>query len=241
MSQNLPIVLHPPTFGSGYCPSPQQLANDIASGMTAYVEGGYMFFNYGSTQPIPDDQNKPWLRINNDGTPDRWYVYANGAWLWPHPTSPSSSERRMWAGLEADLVNYDGGSTGSITDSTGPMWEVDHDFDARFPLGPGTLTGAGVVAVGATGGVETITLDVTQMPPHTHNFPLYAGDAVNHSSTRINTTDENTVINPSFPTSNTGGDPATGTPPTSAKPFSVLPPYKAVFMIKRTSRKFFAV
>lgn len=237
MPQNLPITLFPPEFINGYCPpSWQQLANDIASGMTAQVPGGYSLFNYGNVEPVPEDRLKPWFRLFPDGTPDKWYVYSAGSWICPHPTPSSGSELRLWKGAEADLAAYDGGDGGAlstVTDRTGPMWQADHAFDALFPVGVGTTPGGTVIPVNGTGGVESVTLGPTNLPAHTHPLrktPLNVGLGA------LNLLSEVGEPGSSYPavTGATGGD-STGT----TVPFATVPPYIGVFFIRRTARIYF--
>lgn len=36
--------------------------------------------NIGSQTPNPDNSQYPWLKLDANGNPVGWYVYANGVW-----------------------------------------------------------------------------------------------------------------------------------------------------------------
>lgn len=238
------ITLVPPTLPNGYCPDGpnayQQFANDLIDGTTATVAAGNTGYNYGNNIPGTSDQNKPWLRLFGDGTPDRWYVYSSGVWIAKHQSPASGSERRMWVGIEADLVNYDGGAAGSITATTGAMWAVDHAFDFRMPLGAGTSPAplSTVIAPTNTGGEEKHTNLLTEIPNHAH--------VLNHYPVNVGTGTLDIAMPYGSPggffggalTSALGGNPA-GSPANSTDPHNNMPPYYGVFFIKRTARIFY--
>lgn len=58
--------------------------NQLLSLLVEYVTlelDGQTFFNFGSSTPSVDDQDKPWLRLNAfSGYPQGTYAYTNGAW-----------------------------------------------------------------------------------------------------------------------------------------------------------------
>lgn len=252
MPTNLLILLSPPVFPDGYCPqSEQQRANDIASGIGAQLPGNYIVWNYGDTVPAVEDQDKPWMRTFPDGSPDRVYVFFDGAWVAPHPVPASGDERRIWVGTTDDLETYDGGEAGTVSDAEGPFWEVDHDFDGRIPIGAGTPEAWGAaITVGTNAGAGKVTMTLDHMVPHQHLIAR---------STQVNTSpaldganvmayrggglgNENYVLlgvepaadNPANVglTSSTGNGSASNQLPT-------LPPVRAVYMIKRTARLFY--
>ncbi len=244
MPQNAPIIFENGTLPDGFCfTNWQTLFNTFSSLLNGYLPGQYNVFNYGNTEPAAEDRGKPWFRLNPDGSPDKWYVYFGGSWVSPNPVAAGGYEIRIWKGLLADLVTYDGGSAGTVTDTTGPMWEEDTDMRARLPLGVGTLPGAlTVVAIGDTGGADQHTNSLAEMFPHNHQPPTdqavtrvdkSAGAAgigltANSSSGAGNISSDWTRV--------MGGDSAT---PPAATPYSIMNPYKAVYYIKRTNRLFY--
>jgi hypothetical protein len=213
----------------GYCPTNyQQLANDVISGTQATFNSsiGNSFFNLGASIPALNNQVYPWL--DEDGN---WWIYKDGYWLRKNPVAIGSSERRVYVGTTTDLQTYDGGNTNTLSNWSGPMWEVDTEFEARFPVGAGTFAASGVVVVQgkvtstAVAGEDKHTLTVPEIPAHSHNFfPLVTADANNGGANGVQ---YGTTAN--VATSSTGGDAA----------HNNLPPFYGVYFIKRTSRVYY--
>ena len=229
MPINLPIVLNPPDFAPGYCPASwPEFANALAAGMTGYLQGQYNTFNYGNTAPEPDDRVKPWLRLNSDGTMDRWYVYASGAWMCPHELEAGSDFLQMWTGDPADIATLDGANfTGGP--ATGPFWEIYSAMEGKSPMGvapvvPGTAT---PFPVGTDYGEGQHTLTLAEMPKHSHTMKANPTADINGGGRTINGEGD-----PAFSaftnTSEQGADTA----------HNNIHPVRAVYFLKRTSRIF---
>lgn len=195
---------------------------------------GYTVFNYGSTAPAPENRIYPWLRIDpGTGIFDRLYTYYAGFWCSPHPIPPNSKMSFPWKGTlnAGDLGIYDGGDGGiSITAYTGPMWEEDPDFRGVFMVGCGTLPSTTVLNVGDTGGEEAHTLTIDELPKMTFE----AG----HILRNVDPLGDTTLVGPA------------GTVHTSVpKPYDYganlahnnMPPYRAVYFIRRTARVFYTI
>lgn len=226
-----PVTLIPGTLPDGYCFRGYQiLYNDFFNLGTAFLAGQYRTYNYGNSEPVANDRDKPWRRLNVDGSPDRWYDYFNGEWVAPYEVPASSDERRIWVGAAVDLESYDGGSAGAVTATTGPFWEVDTDFAQRVPLGVGTLPLSGtVVNVGDTGGVDQVTLTTAQMPSHLHTISnAFAAQVGAGGGAIVGFAGTGTGVVATSPvnTNATGG----------GQPHSNIPPYIGVYFIKRTAR-----
>lgn len=235
----------------GYCfTTPQRFALDVVAGMTGYLPGQYGTIIISETTPAAEDRDKPWLKLLPGGAPfGNIFTYYLGKWVAPNPIAPDSQERRIWVGNESDVWAYDGGggqdpASTPPTATTGAMWERDTDFDFRFPLGVGTspTPASTTVSVGATGGSENVTLELDEIPLHGHPARWNGG---NESESDV---DGGIMLGPSGSTTKSA---FTGTPTdTSGQgiggtggdndgatvPHSNMPPYKAVFFIKRTSR-----
>jgi hypothetical protein len=150
----IPVIAGP--LPAGYCAtSAQGYLADIAALMSITIPGGSMFY-IGSSAPPPDLGYAIWVRTNPDGSMEGIYIFS-GAWRRPHPVPPSSQSVWIWKGIEGDVWKFDGGDGTdprpflpdgvtpnptyiAPTDTTGAMWMVDHDFDFRMPVGPGTNT-----------------------------------------------------------------------------------------------------
>lgn len=206
-------------------------------------------FNTCNTEPSPARRAYPWFRCNADGTPDKWYRYSMGAWISLHPSPPGLVA--MYEGTEGSIDTFDGGEAGAVTATSGPMWEKVSQANARFPIGPGTLPSTTIINVGDTGGEETHELTSEEMPAHSH---LLATEGVEDSTALSSPNqfldrarDEGDNQDYSL-----RGDP--DTEPTAGKtgvtggdadgdttPHNNLPPYYAIFLIRRTARTHYRI
>ena len=243
------ITLTPPSLPVSYCPlNYQNLANDIIGGTQAVFNStiGNSFFNFGPTYPAINNRIYPWLDENG-----QWWIYDQGFWLRKNPVT-AAYERRIYVGTTTDLLSYDGGDgTTTATSTTGPMWEVDTEFEARFPVGVGAFVASGAVAVlGKTtstsiAGEDQHKLTIPELAAHTHDVAIkvfgHGGEDGDRSAadggTTSNTVTNNTTIFPS----------STIDPDLDAKAVSVggdiahnnLPPFYGVYFIKRTIRVYY--
>lgn len=261
---------------TGYCwTGPQQFMTDVLNRLAGTVGDGAGIV-MGSDIPAAGDRDKIWVRLNaGDLTLEGIYIYS-GAWHRPHPIASSSKERMIWTGTEAELWAYDGGSgenpsSVAPTDMGGAMWEVDTDFNFRFPLGIGanntgtngtTYNGdpATSVAQGATGGAEKVALSNDESPDHVHcigrmksnsgaggdngDFLTGTTAVTEGAAKRVRGLDDSPIsVNIS---ADTGDFLVTATDEETAGAVAPdahnnMPPYKAVVFAKRTARKFITV
>lgn len=234
----LPIV--PGNFPVGYCfpATPQEFLVDIAAHLQALLEGGMAFYNYGSTVPAPENQGYPWLRT----TDMRWYRF-DGNWISPNPET-SAEVRRLFIGPESGAADgvwtYDGGdgsdpSAVVPTDRTGAMWEVDHNFDGRSPMGPGNIPSANpatVLAVNTNAGEGAHVMSDQEVGPHSHLLPQgYEIDGLN--ATPKLCVDADTLT----PTLQLSTNNNTYTAGQQAMP--IIHPVRGVFLLKRTARAYY--
>ena len=230
--------------GDAYCFTTfPRLFLDMAASLSGFLPGTYSTFIAQQGEPDVSDQDKIWIQLDAAGFPTGRYFKYLGGWFTRHPRRQDGEawqdERIWWVGTEADIKIFDGGNTDAVSTTTGPMWEIDHDFDFRFPLGAGTSPKPTTVAVGDTGGNEEETLSLSKIPPHTHS--LNDSSATNKFG-RYDENDGNE--NPwgsgnqgsfegefSFSTQSTGGNSTGGTDPVSN-----MPPYRVGFWLKPTIR-----
>jgi microcystin-dependent protein len=226
----------------------QNLANDIIGGAQAVFNStiGNSFFNFGPTFPSINNRIYPWLDENG-----QWWIFKGGFWVYKNPVT-AAYERRIYVGTTTDLLSYDGGDGTAVAgDTFGPMWEVDTEFEARFPVGAGAFVASGAVAVmgkatsTAIVGEDQHKLTLPELAAHTHNVAIkvfgHGGEDGDRSAadggTTSNTVTNNTTV---FPTSTL--DPDLGASAVSAGgdiAHNNLPPFYGVYFIKRTIRVYY--
>lgn len=240
-----PVYFTPGTLPEDYCfTTPQQFYNDIINNLIGEIPGNYNSFNFGNDVPDPADQDKPWIRTDGYGNFDRVYTY-NGAWVSPHPVPASADERRIWVGTENSAWAYDGGDgtdpgTNPPTDTTGAMWEVDHDFDFRFPVGVGTNTvsydgdAATTITLGEEGGEERVDVLLENLPTDLtiprQQIPVGSGDG--DYLAHDDSDEEDIGVN---------RDAADDDVPGTGHSLANMPPFLGVYFIKRTARQYYTV
>lgn len=181
-------------------------------------------------EAAPSDLTKAWLKTIS-GVPDRFYYFASGVWLAKHPIATGFTVLAPAGTSLADIDTLDGGEVGPITAFTGPMWERDTDFDATFPIGPGTLASGLVLAEGDTGGAEKVGLVSSEMPPHFH--AMLVTQTETGGGNDVNRLRPNpTVADSAGNTGVTGGDTTTNL----VVPHQNMPPYRVRFYIKKSAR-----
>lgn len=200
--------------------------------LTATFPNDATVFLTGNTEPDPSEREFPWFRTNADGTPDKWYKYANGSWLSRHPTAAGTVI--MWEGDEADIPTFDGGEAGAVTGISGPMWERVTEMNARFPVGPGTFPSGAILNVGDTGGEEKHSLTLAEMPPHTHGpkdpFTSIFGRRDPGGDRNTNEGQNGGFTDDILETVGGSGDPKV------VEAHNNIPPFRAVWFLRKTAR-----
>ncbi len=143
------------------------------------------FFSIGSTKPDPAFNAFPWFKTVTDAFGPTGLYQFSGIWfmpVWPFDVD----ERRSRFGTEPSVWSFDGGdgNNPTITPPTansGAMWEVDHTFDGRSPIGagliPNDISPARTLAVGDTVGEGGHLQGREEVGPHTHLvWPADGGD-----------------------------------------------------------------
>jgi hypothetical protein len=247
-----PVTLLPGTLPYLCYPTePQTLNTDIVTRIQAFLSEAFPGIYVGPTAPPVDQRNRLWF--NTDSASFRWYQYVNGDWMRTYEIPASTALRWMWQSTEAALKTFAGGDVNAVGAWSGPLWEIDHDYDGRVPLGvgdvPGTTTPAITTAIGDTTGASEHTLTEAEGANgvHTHGFgkflsgaaglryigdntvPTYTGAVVQGISAGV--TGPDTVANLfTLPS----GLLAAGVP--TPTPFQIIPQAKATYIIKRTAR-----
>lgn len=226
------VVLTPTTLPEGACyANEQERLNEFASHVVGELPGNYSAVNYGTSTPAVNDRDKPWYRLNPDGSPDGWYSFFNGSWKRPHTLSTGITT--LWTGNAALIDTLDGGSAGVVTIQSGPFWQIVTALSAKFPLGVGTLLSGAAVAVGATDGEEKHALLTAELPtvlgtlkdPFTKLLGTVSSGGTNgeNAGGSVARSEMSNVIK--------GGD---GTAHNN------MPPWYGVYFIQRTGRFFYS-
>lgn len=236
---------------AGTCPATlQAMLNLFGSKLSITFPLSAAVFNYGNSVPIPDQQSFPWIRLNADGTPDGLYVYANGAWVRPHPVPPNSPILFPYNGSLASIATYDGGegsSTTPVTDDSGPMW-APSTTDGLPPASDGSnvvaygrmlLGQSAAYPQGATGGEYSHTQTPNEMAQHDH--PVTNASGTNFTDVRLygGESDDATCGSQGNNSSRYKIGLAGGNPDGTTSPMNILNPYLSVYFISRTSRVYY--
>ena len=253
MPSNLAVSTNVGTLPQAFNPGGdwQVVLNEFFKAVSFYVPGSYNFFNYGSTTPSVENQDRPWFRLNGDGSPDRIYTYFNGKWVARHLVTASSSYRAIWTGSLASLYSFDGGdgtdpASVTPTATTGAMWQEDEDMRDKIPMGVLASTGQ-VSTVGATAGElsQDVTLTVENLPRHRHEVTMEdagdaegTGDKDDPDSTGRAASDSGDIRWLNSSKDNVGYTRYYGNVAPDAITIAKVPPVVGVFFIKRTARVF---
>ncbi len=187
--------------------------------------------NLAISEAPPTDTTKAWLKLIS-GVPDKLYWFASGVWVAKNSTfgtilAPEGHTRDSIAALDGG----DGDPDAPVTAFTGPMWEIDTAFEALFPIGPGTLASGVIISEGDAGGEEKHSLTTAEMPPHFHQL-LVAQSNTGGGSDVQRLRPDATLAESDANSALTGGDPVT----MLVTPHNNMPPWRARYFIKRTSR-----
>jgi hypothetical protein len=131
-------------FPPGYCPSSQQqFANDIATALEVFFPGEFALTIKSPNQPTVEQRGYTWNKTDASTGQSIGYFEWNivvGQWTrnhWPLGVIPTL-ERRIFVGTLLQLETYDGGESGTVSQSTGPFWQQDTAFTDRWIMGVGT-------------------------------------------------------------------------------------------------------
>lgn len=203
------------------------LQNIIAPYLRAVFSGSEI--NHGSSTPAAADRTKPWIRTNLDGTEDGTWSFYAGYWVQKHPDAVGKVI--LWEGAVADIATFDGGDTDPITNIAGPFWERATGFDAKSPMGPGTLpVSSTVLNVGDAIGEEKHTQTTAELATHRHAYSTSDSQQilVQQIPGKVNDIDRNGSLDYAYadPMDETG----------SSTPFNVVHPVRVCCFLRRTAR-----
>lgn len=122
----------------------------------------FALFNFGADTPPVDQQDRPWIKLNADGTLAGVYVYVGGSWQ--TETGFTKGDIIMTTGTAASVTDPWRPCTSGIGTVHGVAVP---DLSDRFIVGS-----ENTYAIGDTGGESLHTLTTAEMPAHTHSFPF---------------------------------------------------------------------
>lgn len=246
----LPIQFSGPTFPDGYCPaSLQTFSNDLTAGLTA--SSPITLDNIVISETAPADTTKLWYKIDGSLNPFfiaggmpifKWSPTAT-AWVALHPLEEGTHRWEVFANA-GEVPLYEGGNNNPVTDTDGPFWEIDTDFDGRSPMSPGVIQNANpakTLGYEEDYGEGAEMMDPEAVAPHDH--PMNAdSDMVNTDGT-IKVVDSG-VGTAGLQRGNTGPD---VTPlsvenneyTTTQQRMPVIHPVRSMSCIRRTARLYY--
>ncbi len=174
------------------------------------------------TTPDPDDRDKVWVQVDGSNRITGIFTFANGSWQTQY-VAPVVNLAKMcfpfWGSIGDIVAPYYLCNGQTVTTPISGTVTVP-DMPGRTVLGTGTAaTGTNFPHL-STGGTETETLTVPQIPSHKHDsndggpFVVVGG-----SGTQVGTGGVNSHTEPN--TAFTGG----------GQPHNNLPPYLAMYWV----------
>lgn len=261
-----PITLLPGTLPAGYCypDDPQQLNLDIVTRILAFLDQNFPGIYVGPTSAPPpaDQRDRVWINSDNQLA----YQYLGGKWRRTYQFAAANSGLSpflvLWTGLAADIDSFDGGSPGAVSDTTGPLWQIVAEFAGSVPIGVGLIPGSSPAAtitapgdtkdsLGATGEYAHVLTELEgAVGGHQHYYGVSDPTA---SAAAFRKSALNTV--PAYTGRFIGGNPpndfnettadmqtlASGTDGKGVVPSAAhlnMQPYRGVYFIARTARKY---
>lgn len=245
MADNLLLPIQVPTAPEGFCSTlgenwVQQILNLVGQSVAVLSSssGAGTIILRQEGVPDPSQRGFLWIRPSRGSIIFSW---DGGAWTALNPVPSGGIERQWVEGTPNQIWLMDGGdgSDPSIVTPagfTGAMWDIDHNYDGRSPMGVGAIPNsypAKTLTLSENFGEGAHTPTLTELFPHTHGPGTGADGILGHADGTVPATFN--VLG--------GGDtiklPTTGSAGGSAGaavPFNVTHPIRAGYMVKRTGR-----
>lgn len=250
MPDILPVSIIPPEFAEGYCPaSIQAFANDLLNGAT--LQGDATLDTTVISETAPANHTKLWFKLDGSlnpfaiagGIPLFKWSNTLGTWVARHPALPGT---HRWEEFTApgDIDTYEGGTAGAVTDTTGPFWEIDTDYNGRSPMSPGaipTANPAKTLGYGENYGEGAHTQLGQEVGTHTH--PLAADADITNTDGTIDFVQTGSpgpgIMKGLTGTAVTPLSVQNNTYTTTQQAMPVLHPIRGMSAIRRTTRLYF--
>lgn len=158
----------------GYCyPSPEQFFEDIVARIIGQFTNNMSGVIIGPTAPGVNDRDKLWFNTNlNDNQIYSW-VLSIGAWARKYIIEAGSGIH-VWFPTVSAMTTEGGGNSNAVGDADGPFWAIEPNLVGRFPISAGLIPNSNpavTLVETDTGGINAVTLNMTNIPSHGHGMP----------------------------------------------------------------------
>ncbi len=144
---------------------------------------------------------------------------------------------RGWASCEGQVMSISSNTAlfsllGKAFGGNGTTTFGLPDLRGKAIIGQGAMPGGGSFNIGATGGAQTVSLNSSNLPAHTHSIVLSANgfDASTSVPTGNSLGSQNVAMySTAAPNTNLGPTAATATTVGSGAPLNILTPYLAMY------------
>ena len=159
-------VVSLPKLPFGACPSTvpelvDSLFRNLMFSLQTDLNPGFVVV--GETVPSVGQRWSPWLRTNGDAL-DGLYTWSGEMRGWVRPNPWPTGSRILIECSKEELKTVDGGDIYTPGPASGPMWEIDSEYDGKTPVGPD----AEDYLAGENGGKGSEVLAANMMPKHQH-------------------------------------------------------------------------
>jgi hypothetical protein len=191
MALNLQIVMLTVPQGMEFPGSFQELGDRLAEYLDIEGDEDFSGVNFGDVEPTPENRDKPWFRLDDQGSPLGWYSWNGSAWVSIPlllPSGPTSSRPvsatlgQLYEDTDIDVtLKFNGSAWVTVAGSPGDMKFViaptSADAITRNPGWSLDTSAVGVVISGAssgssgqygsTAGAESVALVKANLPQDT--------------------------------------------------------------------------
>lgn len=124
--------------------------------------GGTLAYTISSTTPGASDRDKLWVKVDGSGNPIGHFVFSGSSWVWPHEIPANDKRYFRFSGAVGEITTLDGGSSGTVTSTTGPFWEQVTSATVS--------SGAEYAQILRTASTDTTSVSVTDINGSTTNL-----------------------------------------------------------------------
>jgi hypothetical protein len=144
MAESVNLQVIAPTVPAGSCLNPE--LTQLIGKTQVLFPAEFSLSIRNPNEPTVEQRDYVWFKtdpITNEIVGTFTWSGVYGLWIQPHfgTGGVPLNERRIYIGSLTSLDTYDGGETGTATETRGPFWIADTNFQNRFPVGVGSYAG----------------------------------------------------------------------------------------------------